>query len=479
MFARRILRNLGWKTLGIFIEKALRLVLVALVARALGTQIYGQYTYAVALSLLCVQITDLGLGLFLAREIARHDVPPARLIGHVFTIKAVLALGYLGLMAGLVWWHLFADPDVLAATTFHPRPGALGWTVALTGLAGLAVSSIEAMWQVFRGVQRVDLEARSGSMFAALQLSLVAGMLWLVHHVDPSGRDKGSIMVMVASAMLLASLGALVYTARLLAVVVTPQFGWSRTMLQRFGREVLPLGVAIVASLIYFKIDVPMLRALRGDVEVGVYNAAYRLLENLSVVPSILLVAIFPALSQTVETDPHAAARLHRTALKVLLLAGVAGTIVLLVLPEFIVGLLYGPAYAGSAAVLRALAPSVILTFVNYLETHMLVALGLVRAQMAFAIALIGVNIGANLLLIPRWGGVGAALATAATEVVLLLFCVPMVAKALRERMAEHALRPPQSDGTDDDATEAEEDAAGDSDPEAQVFAPAGKRPAP
>lgn len=431
---QRIRRNIGWKSLGIAVEKSLRFVLIAMVARALGPKMYGQYTYAVALAVLLVQMTDMGLGLFLAREIAKHEVPPAKLIGHVFTLKLALGLGYLAVMAAMAWWH-FADPEIRLTATFHPRPGALGWTVALAGLASLLTSTIEAIWQVFRGIQRMDLEARSGSVFAMAQLACVSVALAMLPTMPNIEADRGYVMVMVAAAMLVAGAVGLAYTGILLVRVVTPQLGWSTPMLQRFTREVLPLGVAIVASLIYFKIDVPMLRMLRGDVDVGMYNAAYKLLENMSVVPAVLLAATFPALSQTVESDPVAAARLHRTTLMVLLVAGVGGSLVLLAVPEVLIFLLNGREYADAVPILRALAPSVLLTFINYLETHMLVALGQVRAQMGYALALIIVNVLANFALMPIYGGVGAALATALTELVLLGFCAPMVRRTLRARV--------------------------------------------
>jgi PST family polysaccharide transporter len=417
------------------VEKGLRLVLVALVARALGTKVYGQYTYAVAVAMLCVQITDMGLGLFLAREIARADVPPPRLIGQVLTIKAALAVVYLLVMAGLTWWH-FVDPNARHELVPRHHASALAFTIALAGLSNLAASAIEAIWQIFRGIQRLELEARSGSFFAAAQLILVFGALQVVHAADPHGAEKSILMVAIALAMTVASGIGLYQTIRLMLQVVTPEMNWSREMLNRFRREVLPLGVAIVASLIYFKIDVPMLRALRGDEETGVYNAAYKILENLSLVPSVLLAATFPALSQTVVSDPAAALLLHRNTLRILIGAGLAGGLVLVVLPDFIVKVLYGQEFAPAAKVMMALAPSVVLTFVNYLETHMLVALGLVKQQMAFAIALIAVNVTANWLLIPRYGGVGAALGTAVTEVVLLGFCAPLVHRTLRARLA-------------------------------------------
>jgi O-antigen/teichoic acid export membrane protein len=436
LLTAKIRRNLGWKAVGLLIEKSLRFVLVALISRALGPKMYGQYTYAIALALLLVQMTDMGLGLFLAREVAKSDAPPARLIGHVFTLKLVLAAGYLLVIGGLAWWHL-ADPVLKESAVFHPRPGALGFTVALAGLASLAVTTIEAIWQVFRGVQRMELEARSSSVFAVAQLVSLVLLLSLLPTMPAITADKGLLMVAIASSQLVAGLVGLGYTGLLLFRVVQPEFGLNRPMLTRFTREVLPLGVAIVASLIYFKIDVPLLRTLRGDEEVGLYNAAYKLLENLSVIPSVLLAATFPALSQTVDQDPHAAVKLHRTTLYALMGAGGVAVLVLWAAPKLLIGLLNGPEYLGAVPILQALAPSVLLTFVNYLETHMLIALGLVKSQMAFALALIAVNVAANLTFIPIWGGAGSALATLLTELVLLGFCMPLVHRTLKARVAQ------------------------------------------
>lgn len=436
MTASQIRKNIAWKTLGMVVEKGLRLVQIILIARALGTRVYGQYTYAVAIGLLCVQITDMGLGLFLTREIARSDLPPPRLVGQVLTFKAVLAVGYLLLMAGLTWWH-FLDPYAGREIVHRHHASAVAFAIAFAGLSALATSAIEVIWQVFRGIQRLELEARSGAFVAGVQLAFVFTALELVHHDDPQFTDKPLAMVIVAAAMAVAGILGAIHAYRLMLQVVTPEFGWSGAMLSRFRREVLPLGLAIVASLIYFKIDVPMLRALRGDEETGVYNAAYKLLENLSVIPSILMAATFPALSRTVVEAPARAIALHRNTLLVLIGAGLAAGVVMVTIPGFLINLLYGKAFSASVAVLIALAPCAVLTFVNYLETHMLVALGLVKQQMAFAIALIGVNVGANYWLIPRLGGVGAALGTAVTEVVLLLFCAPLVHRQLRLRLAQ------------------------------------------
>ena len=433
-----VTRNIVYKTLGTVVEKGLKLLIVPLIARTLGARVYGQYSYAVTLAALAVQMTDLGLGLFMAREIARHDAPPAKLIGQILTLKGTLALGYLVVMAGLTWWH-FADP--LAGRGALPRPhaGALAFTIALVGIAGLATSAVEAIWQVFRGVQRLELEARSSGLFAGLQLIAVFLAVTFAANLWPNGSDLSLTMVAIGGSMALAGIAGAAHALWLMKKVVTPEYGWSRDAMGRFVGEVLPLGVAIVASLVYFKIDVLMLRALRGDEETGWYSVAYKQLEYASIVPAILMAATFPALSQTVVNDPAKAWQLHKRTLLALFGVGCIGAAILAGAPGFVIHLLYGDGYEPSIDMLRVLAPSVILTLVNYLETHMLVALGLVGEQMAFTLVLVLVNVGANWYLVPRYGGIGAAIATALTELVLLGFCGPLVWREMHRRLRARA----------------------------------------
>lgn len=429
-----IRKNLAFKVAGTVVEKALKLAMVPLIARTLGPRVFGQYGYALTVATLAVQMTDLGLGLFLTREIAREATPPPKLIGQVLTLKAMLAVGYVLVMAALVLWYL-SNPDAGKAIVPQHHASALAFTLALVGLSTLATSAVEMVWQVFRGVQRLELEARSSSVFAGLQLIGVFTAVAVADALWPGGADLSLTMVAIAVGMAAAGLGGAAHAVWLMRKVVTPEYGWSRDAAARFTREALPLGVTIIASLVYFKIDILLLRSLRGDEETGWYSAAYKQLEYSAIIPAIVLAATFPAISRTVVENPQKAWLLHRRALLALGGVGVAAACVLGFFPQLIVRTLYGTGYEPSIEMLRVLAPSVILTMVNYLETHMLVALGLVSAQAAFTLVLVCVNVGANWFLIPAYGGVGAAVATALTEVVLLSFCAPLVWRELRTRV--------------------------------------------
>lgn len=410
----RIGRNLAWKTGATAVEKLLRLGLIVSAARLLGPDRWGQYTYALTLAFLAVQLADLGLSLFVSREIARDGRVDERFLGEVLGVKGALSLLYVVALGGAVIWH----------------SGESTVAIALAGCAVIAMSQslLELASHVFRGVQDLALEARATTVMAACQVSLgglALAALWL----NPQDLDAVTTYV---GALAIAGCGGAWLAWRQVARLVSVRPRWSGAMWRRFRVEVLPLGVAIVASLLYYKIDVPMIRAFHGDVQTGLYTASYKLLEVLAIVPSILMAATFPALSERVARAPKEAMALHGTSLRWLVLAGAVIGGGLALMPEWIVAVLYGERFSAAATLLPVLGWSVVLVFVNYLQTHMLVALGLVKAQMWISLGLIGVNVGLNWLWIPTHGGLGAAWATLATEVCLLAAVTPLVHRGLR-----------------------------------------------
>ena len=80
---------------------------------------------------------------------------------------------------------------------------------------------------------------------------------------------------------------------------------------------------------------------------------------------------------------------------------------------------LYGPGLGRVVVLVRALAPAIVAVFLGYLFTQALVVLDLQRRYLAIAIAGLAVNVACNLALIPFLEGVGAAIATVVTEVLV------------------------------------------------------------
>ena len=91
--------------------------------------------------------------------------------------------------------------------------------------------------------------------------------------------------------------------------------------------------------------------------------------------------------------------------------------------------LIYRGGFARAVPSLRVLAAALPILFLNFGLTHFLIARDLERRNLAFAGVMLVVNVAANLLVVPRLGGPGAAWATLLTEVVLTICCLAALAR--------------------------------------------------
>jgi PST family polysaccharide transporter len=188
-------------------------------------------------------------------------------------------------------------------------------------------------------------------------------------------------------------------------------------------RQSLPIFLAGLFSMLYFKGDTVLLRWLRTDEEVGAYGAAYKLFEGSQLLPAVLMSVAFPPLARA-RGDARRRRRWERLVAAALLVLGVACGLALHAGRAPIVLLLFGAGFQDAVPSLAILALGVPLMFLNLGLTHFLIARDLGSRTLGFAIGMLVLNVGVNLAVIPRWGGPGAAGATVVTEAALTVCCL-------------------------------------------------------
>ena len=186
-------------------------------------------------------------------------------------------------------------------------------------------------------------------------------------------------------------------------------------------RSGVPIAVMGLMTLTYTKIDTPLLAAMKGAREAGVYFAAYGIVFAVQAVLTPLTRAAIPEMAKVEAGGANASLagmfRLSRlaTSFSGLLAAGI------LVGADSILGLLYGEGYARGAVPLRLLAWSIPFT-----ASYCILQQGLIIQDRHQRFALLGgmaavTNVCLNVCLIPAYGIGGAAVATIASELVLFL----------------------------------------------------------
>lgn len=176
------------------------------------------------------------------------------------------------------------------------------------------------------------------------------------------------------------------------------------------------------ATTIYTNLDAVMLGFMTTDADVGYYDAAVKVKSVLVGIVTSLGAVLLPRVSyyaQNAQMEEFKA--IAKKALNFVFLFALPLMIYFMLFARQSVYILAGGAYEASILPMRIIMPSVFLIGVtNILGIQILVPLGREKYVLYSEIAGAVVNIIINLLLIPRFAAIGAAVGTLAAEAVVL-----------------------------------------------------------
>jgi len=179
----------------------------------------------------------------------------------------------------------------------------------------------------------------------------------------------------------------------------------------------LPFALTGLFSLINFKIDQVILSFMTTDAIVGWYSAAYKIIDMLAILPSILLTALYPVLSRYYQESKVLLKKSFHLALRAVIILCIPIVIGVFLLADKIIIILYGQDYLNSIGVLKILIFISLISFVNTPLFVTLNAIGKQKITMINTAFTALVNIVMNIILIPLWSLKGAALATIIAEI--------------------------------------------------------------
>jgi len=382
-------QNIIRLSVGDFVAKTLNFFASVYLARVLGVTSYGTLEFALSILTYFLFLADGGLELWATREAAQgRDIRD--LAARIVPLRLVLAASAFGFL--------------LILQTILPDYPALKTVLVLFGLT-LFPQAVSLKW-VFMGQEQMT---RVAAGLVTAQVVFVTGVFAFVH--SPVG------IVWIPVLRLVADLIMAAYFLRLFAST----YGGVPWPLKLQGasaivRPALVMGGSQALGIMSYNFDSILLGWMLGPAAVGLYSAAYKPVTAALAMPVTYYQGLFPALSRTFasnRSDFHqvVARSLQITSIFALPL-GVIGTF----FAAPIIDLLFGAPYAGSVPALQLLAWSAVLTTLRGTFKHGLNAAG--RAELDLRCGTISViaNITLNLLLIPRFGILGAAAATVSTE---------------------------------------------------------------
>jgi O-antigen/teichoic acid export membrane protein len=206
---------------------------------------------------------------------------------------------------------------------------------------------------------------------------------------------------------------------------------WKSTL-----RDTFPIAISIVLNLMYFRADTILLRTLQGAYDVGLYGAAYKVLEILNTFPLMFVGLLLPALGAAFAIhDQETFQRIFRKGFTILLIGVIPLLVFGWILAEPILVLLGGREYAPAAPVLRILFFAVAALFFGSLSGHVITIIHRQRQMVWGYLTVAIIGLGLYLLLIPRWSLYGAAIGTLVTESITAIIGYGMITRTVGFRL--------------------------------------------
>jgi O-antigen/teichoic acid export membrane protein len=166
--------------------------------------------------------------------------------------------------------------------------------------------------------------------------------------------------------------------------------------------------VQTLAATLHLRLDQFLCAYFLTPADVGLYAIAANFANLLLKIPEATGTVMFPRLAGSSERDAHrATTRVCRHTLFVLAL----GVIAFAVGGPIAIPLLYGHRFDGAVRPLLILLPGLLMAALYQLLTRNFTSRGKQEINIVAALLALGLNVGLNVLLIPRWGIAGAALA--------------------------------------------------------------------
>ncbi len=408
MQSNSIIRNTSSLFIAHLSGRILSFVLIIMLPRYLegGFDDLGRYFAALWLAILLATITELGLYTPLIREVAADRSKARQIVSNVLVIRLILLCITFLIIVVLSKFMYSGDTVTL---------------VYILGISEILNALTQLCRRVFRAFERMGFEALGVILERLVVFALGLGVL-----IRGYGIIAFSIVVLTASVL------NLVLTFSIMVWKFSrPSFGFLDAKLCGYLlKQALPFALAGVLATIYFRIDGLMLKHIMGpagNTAAGWYGTVYNLVMALTVLPGAFMGAVFPVMSRMLHSSAAAMSFLYTKSLKLMFIIAVPIAVSVTFLADKIVLILYSAErftaqdHEALSQILEILIWAGALVFLNFV---LITTFRAANRRRAFSIIMavgVSVNIGSNLILIPRYGHLGTAASMVISELVFLI----------------------------------------------------------
>ena len=404
------LHSIGMQGVGLLARKGLLALSFLIVARSLGPNDYGKLTYLFTWAYIFFTLSSLGFSAVTTRELARAETNTPRLFKASLLVRVGSALVGVALLSVLA-----SSPSLFGRVASLRSALVYAWIIPAYAIADQLGAYVIAF--------------EKHKQFATINLIQWGGFFFFTVLAIAYSPNLSSLMSFQTLGLWVGLIVACVYLRAPLSSAWSERtdYGLTRILL----KEAFPLAVTNLVILLYFRLGTLFLFRYAGAEQTGIFTSASQIVEASQLIPMAVVGAVFPSICRVADDSRKLALifeQVSSTLLFIALFVATTGTVVSLT----IVRVLFGTSFSSGAPLLRLLIWTVVPTFLHYSFAYFLIAINEQRVIPISAVVGLVVSLVCNLVLVPRFGALGAVYSAAATELAICVLHFLFVIRSIK-----------------------------------------------
>ncbi len=389
-------RNTSFLTVALIIQKIFSFTYFTFLARELGADNLGNYYFAISFTTVFGIVADLGLANVLTREVARKKEEAGKFLGNILGLKIPLTL--LAILA------------VLLAINLNDYPASMR-NLIFVSLACVILDSFSAtFYAVSRGFHNLRYESISSGFFHVVVMAVGLPLLFL----------RAGLVAQMA-ALLAASFSQFIFSAfaiqKKIGVPIKPS--WDKKIIKEIIKIGVPFGTFVIFQKLYTYLDTVLLGHFADASYVGYYQISFRIVFALQFIPSAFIASVYPAMSAFWHSNREQLKTTFEKSLIYLAIVAMPVSAGVIAIADKII-LIFKSGYDAAVLPMRIIVLSLLFIFIGYPLGSLLNACDRQKQNMRNMAVVSVASIILNLILIPRYFAVGAAITVLTTNVLMI-----------------------------------------------------------
>jgi O-antigen/teichoic acid export membrane protein len=357
------------------------------IARVIGEESLGQFTFAIIFTSFFAIVISLGMDDLLVREVSRDNDSSAKYLGNIAAMRLLLSL--IVFIAIVVTINIMDYPSDTKLAVYI-----FGGYIVFTAFSFMFRAN-------FRAFEKMEWDALIEILEALITTG--AGLILIF-----SGYGIIALALTFLIASVISTVASFVINAR---KFTSPRLEFDMGFWKTTLKKATPFSV-FALFILYPRVDTILLSSLKGDAVVGYYNAAYQIVMAFSPVVMNFMIALVPLISRYFISARTMMGFAYEKSFKYLVLLAFPASVGGMVLAHRIIPLLYGSGYGDSVIALQILVWNCLLLAMSRPMFYILGAMNRQGTCAVITFSALILSIGLNYLAVPRWSYIGSGAIT-------------------------------------------------------------------